>query len=131
MPFPSPQPGSSSGHVESALAVSPSLPAGSQDSEKTISTAVAVEVRTLAEQTFVDQVESVWVEESMTVAKYPVVTAVGDSATLDTTLVLALTSSPSPSLAGQFVDDQHLANEVVQSLMLPIVCPTCPPHGQT
>jgi hypothetical protein len=67
----------------------------------------------------------------MTVVKYLVVTAVGDSAALNMALVLASTSSPSPSLAGQFVDDQHLANEVVQSLMLPIVYLTCLPHGQT
>jgi hypothetical protein len=72
-----------------------------------------VEVRTLAEQTFVDQVVSVRVEESVIVAKYPAATAVGASAALDMALVLASTSSPSPSLAGQFVDDQHLADEVV------------------
>jgi hypothetical protein len=49
MPSPSPQLGSSSGRVESTLAVSPTLPAGSQDSEKTISMAAAEEARTLTE----------------------------------------------------------------------------------
>jgi hypothetical protein len=44
----------------------------------------------------------------------PVVTIAGASAALDTTLVLASTSSPPPSLAGRFVDDQHVADEVVQ-----------------
>jgi hypothetical protein len=33
--------------------------------------AAAVVVRTLAKQTFVDQVESIRVEESVTVAEYP------------------------------------------------------------
>jgi len=33
---------------------------------------------------------------------------------LDTALVLASTSLPPPSLAGRFIDDQHLADEVVQ-----------------
>jgi hypothetical protein len=36
------------------------------------------------------------------------------SATLDMALVLTLTSSPSPSFAGRFANDQHLADEVVQ-----------------
>jgi hypothetical protein len=48
------------------------------------------------------------------VAKFQAATVVGASAALDTALVLASTCSPSPSLAGQFLDDQHLANEVVQ-----------------
>jgi hypothetical protein len=43
------------------------------------------------------------------VAAYPAATAVGASADLDTALILALTSSPSPSLASRFADDQHLA----------------------
>jgi hypothetical protein len=58
-PSPSPRPGSSSGRVESAVTVSPSLPTRSQDLEKTISTAAVEEARTLAEQTSIDQVESV------------------------------------------------------------------------
>jgi hypothetical protein len=36
------------------------------------------------------------------------------STALDMALVLASTSSPSLSLASRFVDDQHLADEVVQ-----------------
>jgi hypothetical protein len=79
MPSPSPLSGSSSGRVESALAVSPSLPTRSQDSEKTIGTVAAEEARTLAEQTSIDQIESIWVEESVTVAAYPAATAVGAS----------------------------------------------------
>jgi hypothetical protein len=39
----------------------------------------AEEARTLAEQTSIDQIESIWVEESMTVAVYPAATAVGAS----------------------------------------------------
>jgi hypothetical protein len=50
----------------------------------------------------------------VTVAKYPAVTAVGASVALDMALALASTSSSSPSLADQFVDDQHLVDEVVQ-----------------
>jgi hypothetical protein len=60
---------------------------------------VAEEARTLAEQTSVDQVESIWVDESMTMAAYPIATMVGASAALDKALVLASTSSPSPSPA--------------------------------
>jgi hypothetical protein len=75
--------------------------------------AATEEARTLVEQTSIDQVESVWVDESVTVAVYPAATTVGASAALDTALVLASTSSPSPSLADRFVDDQHLADEVV------------------
>jgi hypothetical protein len=44
-------------------------------------------------------VESVRVEEAMTIVEYPTMTVVGASAALDTALVLVLTSSPSPSLA--------------------------------
>jgi hypothetical protein len=99
-PSPSPRPGSSSSRVESTLTVSPSLPTRSQDSEKTINMIAAEEVRTLAEQTSVDQVEPVWVNESMTMVAYPVATAVGASTTLSKALVLASTSSPSPSLVG-------------------------------
>jgi hypothetical protein len=58
--------------------------------------------------------ESIRVEKAMTMVEFLAVTAVGASATLDTTLVLASTSSPSPSLAGRLGDDQHLVDEVVQ-----------------
>jgi hypothetical protein len=43
--------------------------------------------------------ESVRVEEAMIMVDYPAMTAARASAALDTALVLALTSSPSPSLA--------------------------------
>jgi hypothetical protein len=75
--------------------------------------AVAEEARTLAKQTSADQVESIRVDESMTMVAYSVATTVGASAALGTALVLASTSSPSPSLVGRCADDQHLANEVV------------------
>jgi hypothetical protein len=58
-------------------------------------------------------VESIRVEEATTIVEYPTMTVVGASTALDTALVLASTSSPSPSLAGRFADDQHLADEVV------------------
>jgi hypothetical protein len=45
-------------------------------------------------------VEFARVEEAVTVVGCPAATAVGASAALDTALVLASTSSPSPSLAG-------------------------------
>jgi hypothetical protein len=59
-------------------------------------------------------VESIQVKEGMTVVENPTTTIAEASAALDTALVLASTSLPCPSLASQFIDDQHLANEVVQ-----------------
>jgi hypothetical protein len=55
----------------------------------------------------------VWVEEAMTVVENMAVTVARASAALDTALVLASTSSPPLSLSGRFVDDQHLADELV------------------
>jgi hypothetical protein len=57
--------------------------------------------------------ESIQVEEAMTMAKNPTVTIARASTALDMALVLASTSSPPPSLAGRFIDNQHLAWEVV------------------
>jgi hypothetical protein len=81
-PSPSPQPSSS-------LVGGPLPLTGSQDSERTISKAVVGEVATHVKQ---PTVESVRVEEAMTVVDYPAATAFRASATLDTTLVLASTS---------------------------------------
>jgi hypothetical protein len=72
---------------------------------------MAREVATQVEQPAVD---SVRVKEAMTMVENLAMTVVGASTALDTALVLALTSSPPLSLAGQFIDDQHLADEVVQ-----------------
>jgi hypothetical protein len=44
--------------------------------------------------------EFLWVEEVVSMVEYPAVTAAGASTALDTALVLASNSSPSPSLAG-------------------------------
>jgi hypothetical protein len=52
----------------------------------------------LVEQTSIDQVESIWVDASVA---------------LDTALAPTSTSLPSPSFAGLFANDQHLADEVV------------------
>jgi hypothetical protein len=103
MPSPCPQPSSS-------LVGGPLSLTGCQNSERTVSEAVAGEAVTQVEQ---PAVESVRVEEAMTIVEYPTMIVVGASAALDMALVLASTSSPSPSLAGRFVDDQHLADEVV------------------
>jgi hypothetical protein len=62
-----------------------------------VSEAVVGEVVTQVEQPVV---ESTQVEEAMTVVGCLAVTAVGASAALDKALVLASTSSPSPSLVG-------------------------------
>jgi hypothetical protein len=50
-------------------------------------------------------VESVWVEEAMTVVENVAVTVARVSTALDMALVLASTSSPCPSLAGRLGDD--------------------------
>jgi hypothetical protein len=88
-------------------AVDPSLPAGSQDSEWTLSVAVAADGSTLVEQ---PTVESVRTEEVMTVVEYPAASAARVS---EMALVVALTSSPPSSLVGRFVDDHRLVDEVV------------------
>jgi hypothetical protein len=75
-----------------------------------ISKVVAGEVATQVEE---PTVESVRVEEVVTMLENPTATIAGAFAALDTTLVLALTSSPHPSLVVQFIGDQHLADVVV------------------
>jgi hypothetical protein len=49
--------------------------------------------------------ESIRVEEAVTMVENPVATVARASAALDMALVLASTSSPPSSLASQFVDD--------------------------
>jgi hypothetical protein len=57
--------------------------------------------------------ESAQVEEALTMVENPTMTVARASTALDTALVLASNSSPPLSLAGQFIDDQHLEDEVV------------------
>jgi hypothetical protein len=75
-----------------------------------ISEVVGGEVATQVEQPVV---ESAQVEEALTVVENLTMTVARASTALDTALVLASTSSPPLSLAGQFIDDQHLEDEVV------------------
>jgi hypothetical protein len=72
---------------------------------------MAREAATQVEQPVVDSVQ---VKEAVTMVENLAATVAGASTALDTALVLALTSSLPLSLAGQFIDDQHLADEVVQ-----------------
>jgi hypothetical protein len=63
---------------------------GSLDLEQTVREAVAGEAATQVEQ---PAMESVQVEEAMTIVEYPTMTVVGAFAALDTALVLASTST--------------------------------------
>jgi hypothetical protein len=89
MPSPSPRPCSS-------LVGGPLPLTSSQDSERTINESVVGEAATQVEQ---PTVESIWVEEAMTVAENPAAIVARASTALDMALVLASTSSPPPSLA--------------------------------
>lgn len=77
MSSPSPQPSSTTNRVEVALVVGFSLPARSQDSEQTISMAVAQEAITLVEQPSVDEAESTRVEDVVPVAQNPAASTAG------------------------------------------------------
>jgi hypothetical protein len=94
-----------------ASVVDPSLPAGSQDLERTLNVAVAEDATTLVEQ---PAVESARTEEVMTMVEYLAASTARVSTVQDKALVVASTSLPSLSLAVRLVDDQHLVDEVVQ-----------------
>jgi hypothetical protein len=73
--------------------------------------AVPKDATTLVEQPVVESAQTKGV---MTMAEYPAASTARVFAVQDTALVMASTSSPSLSLAGRLVDDQHLVDEVVQ-----------------
>jgi hypothetical protein len=82
----------------------------SQDSEQTVSEAGAGETATQVEQI---AMESPYFEAIMTVVEKLTAKAAGGSTVQDMALVVVFTSLPSPPPAGQFLDNQHLEDDVV------------------
>jgi hypothetical protein len=114
---PSPHPSSAADRAELGLGAGVSLPASSQDSEKTISMVGTQEAATLVDPPSIDQVESALVEPIVTVAQLLVSSEVGVLVVHETPLVVASASSPYPSLgagASHFVDDRRLIEEVLK-----------------